>query len=69
LLKITASSAADLMIIQTNSAALFQHNICLVNTYNHVESGNVLGNIELDKSDFGGHRKGKKVEAVDKIVI
>jgi transposase len=61
-LQVTARSAADILGIQVNSAALFYHKIrqvILLRLELHAEE--VLGGeIELDESYFGGHRKGKR---------
>jgi transposase len=61
-LQVTARSAADLVGIQVNTAALFYHKIRQVITAQldlHAEE--VLGGeIELDESYFGGARKGKR---------
>lgn len=61
-LEVTARAAADLLGIQANSAILFYRKICEVISYHLVlEADEVFdGQIELDESYFGGHRKGKR---------
>ncbi|USZ15857.1 IS1595 family transposase [Moraxella sp. FZFQ2102] len=61
-LEVTAHSAADLLQIHPNSAALFHHKIRLVIEYNlNLEAHTLFdGEIELDESYFGGMRKGKR---------
>ena len=61
-LEVTARSAADLLEIQPNSAALFYRKIREVITYNlELEAHEVLeAAVELDESYFGGVRKGKR---------
>ncbi len=61
-LEVTARSAADLLEIQPNSAALFYRKLREV-IYHHLEqeSQEIFGGvIELDESYFGGVRKGKR---------
>jgi transposase len=61
-LEVTARSAANLLSIQPNSAALFYKKIRLViSEYLAQESKELFnGQIELDESYFGGSRKGKR---------
>ncbi|PNP95794.1 IS1595 family transposase, partial [Moraxella sp. RCAD0137] len=61
-LEVTAHSAADLLQIHPNSAALFYHKIRLVIEYHLNLKAKELfdGEIELDESYFGGIRKGKR---------
>lgn len=61
-LEVTARSAADLLQIHPNSAALFYHKIRLVIEYHlNLEAKELFdGEIELDESYFGGIRKGKR---------
>lgn len=61
-LEVTARSAADLLQIHPNSAALFYHKIRLVIEYHLAQETKELfdGEIELDESYFGGVRKGKR---------
>ncbi|OOF81270.1 DDE transposase [Rodentibacter ratti] len=61
-LEVTARSAADLLGIQPNSAILFYRKIREVIRYHlTLEADEVFdGQIELDESYFGGHRKGKR---------
>ncbi len=61
-LEVTARSAADLLEIHHNSAALFYHKIRLVIEYHlNLEACELFdGEVELDESYFGGIRKGKR---------
>ncbi|OOS07533.1 DDE transposase [[Haemophilus] felis] len=61
-LEVTARSAADLLGIQPNSAILFYRKIREVISYHlALEADEVFdGQVELDESYFGGHRKGKR---------
>ncbi|MDG6867732.1 IS1595 family transposase [Glaesserella parasuis] len=61
-LEVTVRSAANLLEINDNSAALFYRKIREVISYNlALEADEVSdGQIELDESYFGGHRKGKR---------
>jgi transposase len=61
-LEVTARSAADLLDIHPNSAALFYKKIrLLINHYLEQEAIQVLkGEVELDEKYFGGRRKGKR---------
>ncbi|HHF1961216.1 TPA: IS1595 family transposase [Haemophilus influenzae] len=61
-LEVTARAAADLLGIQANSAILFYRKIREVISYHlALEADEVFdGQIELDESYFGGHRKGKR---------
>ena len=71
-LEVTARSAADLLEIQPNSAALFYRKIREVITYNlELEANEVFeGTVELDESYFGGVRKGKRGRgAVGKVAV
>ncbi|WP_423972897.1 IS1595 family transposase [Glaesserella parasuis] len=59
MLEVTARSAADLLVIQPNSAILFYRKIREVNLA--LEADEVFdGQIELDESYFDGTRKGKR---------
>ncbi len=60
--EVTARTAADLLDIQPNSAALFYHKIRLVIDYHLSLQADELfdGEVELDESYFGGVRKGKR---------
>ncbi|MDG6794321.1 IS1595 family transposase [Glaesserella parasuis] len=62
MLEVTARSAADLLVIQPNSAILFYRKIREVISYHlALEADEVFdGQIELDESYFGGPRKGKR---------
>ncbi len=61
-LEVTVRSAANLLEINANSAALFYRKIREVISYHlALEADEVFdGQIELDESYFGGHRKGKR---------
>ena len=61
----TAWATADLLNIQANSEILFYRKIREVISYHlALEADEVFdGQIELDERYFGGHRKGKRVEA------
>ena len=61
-LEVTARSAADLLGIQPNSAALFYRKIRTIIAYHlELEADEVFeGHVELDESYFGGARKGKR---------
>ena len=61
-LEVTARSAADLLGIQPNSAALFYRKIRTIIAYHlELEADEVFeGHVELDESYFGGSRKGKR---------
>ncbi|MGP5303002.1 IS1595 family transposase [Psychrobacter celer] len=60
--EVTARTAADLLNIQPNTAALFYHKIRLVIDYHlSLEADKLFdGEVELDESYFGGVRKGKR---------
>jgi len=59
--EVTARTAADLMGIQVNTAALFYRKIrMLIAEQLETESAEFSGEIELDESYFGGIRKGKR---------
>lgn len=62
MLEVTARSAADLLEIHHNSAALFYHKIRLVIEYHlNLEACELFdGEVEVDESYFGGIRKGKR---------
>ena len=61
-LEVTARSAADLLEIQPNTAALFYRKLRQVISYHlALEAAEIFeGSIELDESYFGGIRKGKR---------
>ena len=61
-LAVTARAAADLLGIQANSAILFYRKIREVSSYHLALEADEFfeGQIELDESYFGGHRKGKR---------
>ena len=60
--EVTARTAADLLNIQPNTAALFYHKMRLVIDYHlSLETDEFFdGEVELDESYFGGVRKGKR---------
>ena len=61
-LEVTAKSAADLLGIQPNSAALFYRKLREVIVYYLDQETHEIfdGAVELDESYFGGVRKGKR---------
>ncbi len=61
-LEVTARSAADILGIQTNIAALFYHKIREVIVHHLEQESHEIfdGVVELDESYFGGIRKGKR---------
>ena len=61
-LEVTARSAADLLDIQPNSAALFYRQLReIIAYYLEQEAHDIFdGAVELDESYFGGARKGKR---------
>lgn len=71
-LEVTARSAADLLEIHPNSAALFYTKIRkIISYYLEQEALEVFdGEIELDESYFGGTRKGKRGRgAAGKVIV
>ena len=71
-LQATARSAADLVGIQANTAALFYHKIRqVIAAQLDLQAEEVLGGeIELDESYFGGARKGKRGRgAAGKVIV
>ena len=71
-LEVTARSAADVLGIQVNTAALFYRKLRqLVSKHLEQEADDVFcGEIELDESYFGGVRKGKRGRgAAGKIIV
>ena len=64
--EVTARTAADLLDIQPNTAALFYHKIRLVIDYHlSLEADELFdGEVELDESYFGGVHKGKRGRGV-----
>ncbi len=71
-LEVTARSAADLLGIQPNTAALFYHKIRQVIAARLEAQAEEMfgGEIELDESYFGGARKGKRGRgAAGKVVV
>ena len=61
-LEVTARSAADLLGIQPNSAALFYRQLREIIAYHLEQEAHEIfdGAVELDESYFGGVRKGKR---------
>ena len=71
-LEVTARSAADLLNIQPNSAALFYRKLREIIAYYLEQQAHEVfdGVVELDESYFGGARKGKRGRgAAGKIVV
>jgi transposase len=71
-LEVTARSAADLVGIQVNTAALFYHKVRqVIAAQLALQAEEMLGGeIELDESYFGGHRKGKRGRgAAGKVIV
>ena len=71
-LEVTVRAAADLLCIHANSAILFYRKIREVISYHlALEADEVFdGQIELDESYFGGHRKGKRgLGAAGKVAV
>ena len=71
-LEVTARSAADILGIHPNSAALFYRKIRTVINYHLAlaADGVFEGSIELDESYFGGRRKGRRGRgAAGKVVV
>ena len=71
-LEVTARSAADILGIHPNSAALFYRKIRMViSHYPALAADEVFeGSVELDESYFGGRRKGKRGRgAAEKVVV
>jgi transposase len=70
--EVTARSAANMLGIQPNSAALFYRKVRTVITEHLNEESKEIfnGQIELDESYFGGTRKGKRGRgAADKVIV
>jgi transposase len=71
-LEVTARSAANMLTIQVNSAALFYRKVRTIITEHLNEESKELfnGQIEIDESYFGGTRKGKRGRgAADKVIV
>ena len=71
-LEVTARSAANMLEINANSAALFYKKIRHMITYHLEREASIIfdGVIELDESYFGGARKGKRGRgAADKVAV
>jgi len=71
-LEATARSAADLLSIQPNSAALFYRKLREIIAYHLEQEACEMfdGSVELDESYFGGVRKGKRGRgAAGKVVV
>ena len=71
-LEVTARSAADLVGIQANTAALYYHKIRqVIAAQLDLQAEEMLGGeIELDESYFGGTRKGKRGRgAAGKVIV
>ena len=61
---VTARTAGELLKINRHSATLFYHKIREMISYELVDSCHVFGEIEVDESYFGGHRKGNRGRAI-----
>ena len=59
-LEVTARSAAQVLDIHPNSAALFYRKLREIIAVKIVDEQPFYGEIEVDESYFGGHRKGKR---------
>ncbi len=61
-LEVTARSAADILGIHPNSAALFYRKIRMVINHHLALAADEVfeGPVEPDESDFGGRRKGRR---------
>ena len=71
-LEVTARSAADVLGLQPNTAALFYRKLrqCIVDQLALIEHEVFEGAVELDESYFGGVRKGKRGRgAAGKVVV
>ena len=71
-LEVTARSAADILGIHPNSAALFYRKIRTVINYHLALAADEVfeGPVELDESYFGGHRKSRRGRgAAGKVVV
>ena len=71
-LEVTARSAADILSIHPNSAALFYRKIRTVISHHLALAADEVfeGSVELDESYFGGRRKGRRGRgAAGKVVI
>ena len=71
-LEVTARSAADILGIHPNSAALFYRKIRMVISHHLALAANEVfeGPVELDESYFGGRRKGRRGRgAAGKVVV
>ncbi|EOC31027.1 putative transposase, partial [Neisseria meningitidis 2000081] len=71
-LEVTARSAADILGIHPNSAALFYRKIrTVINHHLALAADEVFeGPVEPDESDFGGRRKGRRGRgAAGKVVV
>ena len=71
-LEVTARSAADLLGINPNSAALFYRKIRQIIAWHLAQEANEIldGPVELDERYFGGKRKGKRGRgAAGKVVV
>ena len=71
-LEVTARSAADILGIQPNSAALFYRKIRTIINYHLALAADEVfeGPVELDESYFGGRRKGRRGRgAAGKVVV
>jgi transposase len=66
----TARTAADLVGVNKNTAALYYHKLREVITERIADESPFSGEVEIDESYFGGHRKGKRGRgAAGKVVV
>jgi transposase len=63
----TARTAASLVGVNKNTAALYFHRLREIIAQESEEAALLFGEIEVDESYFGGHRKGKR--AADKVPV
>jgi transposase len=57
---VTARSASDLVVVNRKTGAFFYHRLREIIADQLVHSAPFGGDVELDESYFGGHRKGKR---------
>ena len=57
---VTARTAADLLGINRKTAAYFYHRLRQIIALEMEKASPISGQIEVDESYFGGHRKGKR---------
>jgi transposase len=65
-----ARTAADLVGVNKNTAALFYHRLREIVAARIEDASPIRGEIEIDESYFGGERKGKRGRgAVGKVLV